>query len=200
MASADDTAAPPFAYQVPVPEARPPIFDSGVFNPSYRATGVFPTNVANPETRFAAYLLTTALPSILWYVPVLGWLVALGIIICNLIMHRRGLDIGAVVVDVRVIRNNGDVAGFYHMTVRAMVSILSAIPFFAGYWTAFFDPNHQTWHDKIMGTYVVDDSDELESRPGTSSSTAVAWFWVVLLSPVALIVLAVIVAAMALSV
>jgi uncharacterized RDD family membrane protein YckC len=40
--------------------------------------------------------------------------------------------------------------------VRAAASLLSWPLFFAGWLWAIWDPAHQTWHDKIAGTYVLD--------------------------------------------
>lgn len=40
--------------------------------------------------------------------------------------------------------------------VRALASILSLLPFGLGYWWAFWDPQRQTWHDKLAGTQVVE--------------------------------------------
>lgn len=59
-----------------------------------------------------------------------------------------------------------------------------------GFSIPFSDPKRQTWHDKIMHTYVGQDTPELAARPGTSSLLAEVWFWVLLVGSIALVVAA----------
>jgi hypothetical protein len=113
------------------------------------------------------------------------------IFLIDLVLYRRGQDVGAVIFRLRVVRENGDVAGFYTMWVRSMASIISLLAFGAGYWTAFADPHFRTWHDKWLGTYVVKDSEEYETRKRSNSASAFNWFWVTLLIVVALTVMVV---------
>jgi hypothetical protein len=65
-----------------------------------------------------------------------------------------------------------------------LASIISCAAIGAGYWTAYFDPDHRTWHDKWMGTYVVTARESVDELPGTSSSTAKAWFWISIAVPI----------------
>jgi len=109
-------------------------------------------------------------------------------IIVNWVMYRRGNTIGLKLVGARIVRENGDVSGFFHTAVRSAASFLSIIPLGLGYAWALWDPQKQTWHDKIMHTYVLRDTPELAARQGTSSSAAVAWFWILLVSVVLLAV------------
>ena len=62
---------------------------------------------------------------------------------------------------------------------------------FANYWTAYDDEKHQTWHDKWLNTYVVEDSRDLASRNASSSEGVMMGFWVFLIF-IALIILGVI--------
>jgi uncharacterized RDD family membrane protein YckC len=39
--------------------------------------------------------------------------------------------------------------------VRYLVGIVSQIPCYLGYFWMLWDPEKQTWHDKVAGTYVV---------------------------------------------
>ncbi len=78
----------------------------------------------------------------------------------------------------RVVRDTGELAGFFHMWTRQLAAILSFLALGAGYWTAFSDPRRRTWHDKMLGTYVVVDRPELNALAGTSSSAAIVWFWI----------------------
>ena len=104
--------------------------------------------------------------------------VGLVVTIVNWVMFRRGTTIGLKLVGARIVRENGDISGFFHTWVRGAAGVLSAIPLGLGFWWAFWDPWRQTWHDKLLRTYVLRDTPELAGRPGTSSSAAVAWFWV----------------------
>lgn len=113
---------------------------------------------------------------VLQAIPYLGLIPA----IINGVLYRRGTTIGLSIVSARIIRENGDISGFYHTAVRAMAAFLSIIPFGLGYWWAFWDPMRQTWHDKIMHTYVLRNTPELERRRATSSKGALVWFWLLL--------------------
>ena len=113
------------------------------------------------------------------------------ITIINVVMYRRGNTVGLKLVGARIVRENGDVSGFFHTAVRAAASALSFIPLGLGYAWALWDPQKQTWHDKIMHTYVLRDTPELAARQGTSSSAAVAWFWILLVGGILLSVIVV---------
>jgi uncharacterized RDD family membrane protein YckC len=95
--------------------------------------------------------------------------------IVDLILMRNGQDWTAKVFHLRVVRTNGDIAGLAHMVTRTTVSILSLFIFGLGFITAYFDDNKQTWHDKIMGTYVVKDDPGLADRGISSSKGAKIW-------------------------
>ena len=100
--------------------------------------------------------------------------------------YRRGQDIGASVFKIRVVRTDGEVAGFYHMWTRNLLASLGLLALGAGYWTAYFDENNRTWHDKIMGTYVIWDNSDAKHRPGTSSYGARVGFWISIPAGIAL--------------
>jgi uncharacterized RDD family membrane protein YckC len=63
-----------------------------------------------------------------------------------------GKAAGCRVVEMWTLRRPGWARGF----VRAAASLLSWPLFFAGWLWGIWDPAHQTWHDKIAGTYVLD--------------------------------------------
>jgi uncharacterized RDD family membrane protein YckC len=73
------------------------------------------------------------------------------------------------------------VAGFFHMWTRNLASVISALALGAGFWTAYSDPERRTWHDKMMGTYVVKDDAEYNLKPRSSSPAARSWFWISIL-------------------
>ncbi len=144
---------------------------------------------ADMGARTGAFAINLFVPSALGFIPILGPLISLGWGVTTLIKYRRGQDVGASLLKIRVMRDNGDVAGFYHMWTRNLAAILSWLVILAGFWTAYSDKRNQTWHDKIMGTYVIQDNRNAAARPGTSSSAAVTWFWISLIFGLGLIVL-----------
>ena len=89
----------------------------------------------------------------------------------------------------RVVRDNGDVAGFYHMFVRNAASLVSLLAAGAGFWTAYSDPERRTWHDRWLKTYVVKDSSEYRNRKRSSSEIAFSWFWIIMLLSIAVTVM-----------
>jgi hypothetical protein len=137
-----------------------------------------PGEIAGMKTRTGAWLITNILVNMTGAIPVLGFIVSLGAFIWTMSLYRRGQDVGASITALRVVRDTGELAGFYHMWTRGLASIISFLAIGAGFWTAYSDPDHQTWHDKWMGTYVVKAGPDVDGLPGTSSSTAKAWFWV----------------------
>ncbi len=154
-------------------------YDPSAYTPSTLTTDgtPIPGVMADMGTRTGAWLITNMVVQVISYVPVFGWIISFAAFIWTLILYQRGQDVGARITGIRVVRDTGELAGFYHMWTRALASAISFIVVGAGFWTAYSDPNRQTWHDKWMGTYVVKAGPEVNDLPGTSSSTAVAWFW-----------------------
>lgn len=138
--------------------------------------------------RVGSFLIDWALEGLTSLVPFVGWLFGLIATVVNLVMYRRGNTIGLKVLGARIVRENGDVSGFFHTSVRGWASVISALPLGLGFWWAFWDPYRQTWHDKMLGTYVLKDTLELAARRGTSSRAAVVIFWVALGVTLALLV------------
>jgi uncharacterized RDD family membrane protein YckC len=63
--------------------------------------------------------------------------------------------LGMVIMKVHVIDNNtGRPPDFAGSTIRALVAIVSAIPFYLGYLWALWG-NNRTWHDMAANTSVV---------------------------------------------
>ena len=148
--------------------------------------------LADMGTRTGAFALNAFVPGFLGFIPFLGIVISIGWSIANLIFYQRGQDVGARLLKIRVMRSNGDVAGFYHMWTRNLASGISAFVFLAGYWTAYLDSENRTWHDKMLDTYVIRDNEFAATRPGTSSSAAKAWFWGSLIFFAAMVVLIVV--------
>ena len=144
-----------------------------------------PGEIAGMKARTGAWLITNVGVNMTGAIPVLGFFVSLGAFIWTMYLFRRGQDVGARLIGLRVVRDTGELAGFYHMWTRGLGSIISFLAIGAGFWTAYSDPDRQTWHDKWMGTYVVKAGRDVDGLPGTSSSTAKAWFWVSIAVPIA---------------
>lgn len=149
-----------------------------------------PTPLADIPTRGRAYGIGVLLPNVLSvFLPTVGLVVGTVFLVANLFLFRQGQDIGALLFRLRVVRENGDVAGFFHMFVRNAASAISLIALGAGFWSALSDPERRTWHDKWLKTYVVKDSDDYKTRKRSSSETAFNWFWIIILLAIAISIL-----------
>jgi uncharacterized RDD family membrane protein YckC len=67
----------------------------------------------------------------------------------------KGTTIGGTVLNLKVVRLDGKPVTFGVAVVRGLVSVLSMIVFFLGFFWMIWDVEKQTWHDKIAGTVVV---------------------------------------------
>jgi uncharacterized RDD family membrane protein YckC len=79
-----------------------------------------------------------------------------------------GQTLGKRAMNIRVIDfATGQSIGVGKALVRYVARILSAIPCLLGYFWMLWDPEKQTWHDKIAGSVVVPTSDyPVEAWPG----------------------------------
>jgi len=67
----------------------------------------------------------------------------------------KGTTIGGIVCGLRVVRLDGRPIDWPTAIVRALSSFLSAAVAGLGFIWVVFDPERQSWHDKIAGTVVV---------------------------------------------
>ena len=67
----------------------------------------------------------------------------------------RGTTIGGMVLGIKLVRLDGGPIDFGVALVRALASVFSAVPLFLGFFWAGWDPEKQSWHDKVAGTYAV---------------------------------------------
>jgi uncharacterized RDD family membrane protein YckC len=63
--------------------------------------------------------------------------------------------VGGIVCQLRVVRVDGRPLQFADAVVRGLSSIFSLVVLGIGCFWILRDPEHQAWHDKIAGTYVV---------------------------------------------
>jgi uncharacterized RDD family membrane protein YckC len=82
----------------------------------------------------------------------------------------RSATLGEIVLNLRVEKlDGGSLIGDYGTAmVRALSSLLSLLPVGLGFLWVLFDPQRQTWHDKISGSVVVPIA--LRSEPRSPSS------------------------------
>ena len=172
--AATPVPAPGYPYAAPQPVGTTVAGDTALIGPG----PAFRTPDSDAGKRFGGWAVTNIAPAVIGWIPVIGWIISAGLSIFNLMLFARGQDLGALTLKMRVLRHNGEAAGFFHMWTRGLATILSVIPLFAGYWTAFSDPRKRTWHDKLLNTYVINDHPDYARLPKTNSSAAVAWFWV----------------------
>jgi len=67
----------------------------------------------------------------------------------------RGTTIGGIICNLRVVRLDGRAIDWPTAIVRALGCFLSAVVAGLGFIWVVFDPERQSWHDKIAGTVVV---------------------------------------------
>jgi uncharacterized RDD family membrane protein YckC len=91
----------------------------------------------------------------LYYLIVLIGIVA-GALYFGLLEGRTGQTLGKRALGITVLDvRTATPIGVGRAIGRHFAKILSAIPCFLGYLWMLWDPNKQTWHDKIVGSYVV---------------------------------------------
>lgn len=67
----------------------------------------------------------------------------------------RGTTVGGVLLNLKVVRMDGEPMNFPTAVVRGLASLFSELIFFLGYIWVAWDSEKQGWHDKIAGTTVV---------------------------------------------
>ncbi len=67
----------------------------------------------------------------------------------------RGTTVGGIVFNLRVVRLDGRPVDAATSLVRTLVAFLSVVVAGLGFLWCLWDPERQTWHDKVAGTVVV---------------------------------------------
>jgi uncharacterized RDD family membrane protein YckC len=73
----------------------------------------------------------------------------------KLIGNARGATLGKAAVGIRVVGLSGDAPGLKRSLSRYLMSLVSGIGVSLGYFAMIWDPDKQTWHDGVAGTFVV---------------------------------------------
>lgn len=72
-----------------------------------------------------------------------------------LIAYWNGQTIGKKAMGIRVVSKGGAPVSVGMAFVRSIMKIVSGMALLLGYLWMLWDPNRQTWHDKVAETYVV---------------------------------------------
>ena len=72
-----------------------------------------------------------------------------------LITYWNGQTIGKKAVGIRVVARGGQPVPLGMAFVRCLMKVVSGMVLCLGYLWMLWDPNKQTWHDKVADTYVV---------------------------------------------
>jgi len=72
-----------------------------------------------------------------------------------MLWHMVGSSPGKAVVGLRIVRADGRRPSLLQATLRLLGYWISGIPLFLGFVWWLFDDDHQAWHDKLAGTFVV---------------------------------------------
>ena len=67
----------------------------------------------------------------------------------------RGTTLGGIICNLRVVRTDGSALKFPEAFVRGLTGIFSLIVLGLGFLWVLRDPEQQSWHDRVAGTYVV---------------------------------------------
>ena len=148
--SAAPSAASPAGAEIPAAEAKPAAAPPPV--------SMAHANRAGFWIRMLALLLDLILVAIVCGIisipthrGLLLILAAYGAVMWKL----KGTTIGGIVCGLRVVRLDGRAIDWPTAIVRALGSFLSAALAGLGFIWVVFDPERQSWHDKIAGTVVV---------------------------------------------
>ena len=69
--------------------------------------------------------------------------------------YSKGTTPGKAILGIYVVKKDGRSAGFGTMIVREWIVKWISTPLSLGFFWALFDKEKRTWHDMILGTYVV---------------------------------------------
>jgi uncharacterized RDD family membrane protein YckC len=67
----------------------------------------------------------------------------------------KGTTVGGIVLNLQVVRQDGQSVNFLTAFVRCLAAVFSACMLFLGFFWIGWDRDKQGWHDKIAGTVVV---------------------------------------------
>lgn len=139
-------------------DSAPPTEDRGVFQAAPQSSSLAAMPRAWFRDRLAAFVLDIILVAI---VANLLDFDAGEIFLPLLLAYHVGFwtwkqtTVGGIICQLRLVRVDGTPLGFADALVRGLSSIFSLVVLFIGALWILRDPDHQAWHDKIAGTFVV---------------------------------------------
>jgi uncharacterized RDD family membrane protein YckC len=109
----------------------------------------------------------------------------------------EGQTIGKGMVGIRAIRTDGSSISLGQGLLRYLGYVVSGLIFSLGFIWVAFDGKRQGWHDKLAGTYVIEEDDDetfsrtneikfVQSDPGKSWIWIIIWIILALAAPAAL--------------
>ena len=82
--------------------------------------------------------------------------VILALLVAYVIFAVKGRTLGKWILGIKIIKNDGNTAGFGTVFMRdGLGKIVSAVFLYLGFLWILLDSRNQGWHDKLMGTTVV---------------------------------------------
>ena len=128
--------------------------------------------VASPGRRLGGYILDVAVWVFIWIfitvmivggaetesggVIFLGVILLLATIVFSFVLLARGQSYGKWILGMKAYRTSGEPAGFLIMLVRETIGkFISGLILTLGYLWLLWDPDRQTWHDKVVSTVVM---------------------------------------------
>ncbi len=143
-------AAPP----PPAPAASPPPVASGPLAPPLTPPQALAYPRAGFWERMGAGFLDLVLVGLTgaWVGP---YCLLVAIAYFSGLWAWKGTTVGGVVLNLQVVRQDGQPLNFLMTFVRSLAAFFSAAIFFLGFFWIGWDRDKQGWHDKIAGTVVV---------------------------------------------
>jgi uncharacterized RDD family membrane protein YckC len=127
-----------------------------------------PGRASGPRARFGQRLAAKIIDIVIWTIlstiissalkaPQDPTLLAVVIAYCTFLEGgARGQSIGKTLVRIRVVSiEDENPIGYQRALIRTLGQILSAIPLCLGFLWMLWDPERQTWHDKLSGAVVI---------------------------------------------
>jgi uncharacterized RDD family membrane protein YckC len=84
-----------------------------------------------------------------------GVLLSLGCLFFAGFWSRGGQTLGMRAWRIRLVADDGGPVRLGTALLRCLVALLSWACLGAGFWTALFDRERRTWHDRLTGTHLV---------------------------------------------
>ena len=113
----------------------------------------------------------------------IGLLLVLSILYYVVAWARSGQTIGMSLIGLKVTTKDGSPLGWGKAILRYIGYLISGLALSIGFLWIVFDGKRQGWHDKIAGTYVINEEDSYllpKGAPLVPEKKGTAWGWVLL--------------------